>query len=196
MHGKRVFHRYLKSGAKKDIVMLHGWSFTSRDWETPGLFNEYANLSFNVYAPDYPGFGMSEPSDFYSVKRGNIEASASFIKDYMQSLGVEHAVILGASMGGGMAILMGMAHPDMVDAVIAVAPAWVENYTEKMKNIEKPVLLVWGSEDTVVDPHFGNKYRSAIKNSQLEIVEGSKHPVYLEKPKRFIEITTGFLKSL
>ncbi|MCL5732900.1 MAG: alpha/beta hydrolase [Candidatus Thermoplasmatota archaeon] len=190
-----LFHRKLDTGARKNIILLHGWSFTSRNWKDVGAFQHLGDLGFNVYAPDYPGFGNSDPQDRYTIKRGDISRGTEFVRDYMGHIGLKNAYLLGASMGGGMAVMAALDIPDMVDGIIAVAPAWVEDQKDRMAGITKPVLFIWGSNDNVVMPSLGQQYSSIIKGSRLEIVQDAPHPVYIDQPIRFFSIVSDFLRS-
>ena len=194
VNGSRIFHRYhYDEKNKSNIVMLHGWSFTSLNWQEIGSFEKFNYLSMNAYAFDYPGFGKSPPSETYRIERGEISNGPKLLRDYMKNVGLSHAHIMGASMGGGMVLKAGYTYADIIDSIIAVAPAWVENDVDNLKKIRKPVLMVWGSDDTVVPPSLGKKYLEAIKGSRLEIVAGSKHPVYIEKAEEFFKIVSDFL---
>jgi len=79
--------------------MLHGWSFTSLDWQEIGSFEKFDHLSMNAYAFDYPGFGKSPPSETYRIERGETSNGPKLLRDYMKNVGLSHAHIMGASMG-------------------------------------------------------------------------------------------------
>ncbi len=176
--------------------MLHGWSFTSLNWQEVGSFERFDDLSMNAYAFDYPGFGKSPASNTFKIERGEISNGPKLLKDYMATIGLSHANIMGASMGGGMVLKTGYTFPDIIDSIIAVAPAWVDKDIDNLRKIKKPVLMIWGSDDTVVSPSLGNEYVKAIKGSRLEIVAGSKHPVYIDKTDDFFRIVSDFLTGL
>ena len=195
--GASVFQRkYSSSKNRKNIVLIHGWSFTSKNWEDIGIFDHLADFGFNVYAMDYPGFGKSPVSEKYRLERGELSRGPEFVSDYLSSSGLEHAFLLGASMGGGISVLSALEFPKKIDGIIAVAPAWVEKEENRMKSIEKPVLFIWGSDDKVVPPELGKVYSKVVKGSKLEIVNGSGHPVYLEKTEQFYSVLDKFLKHL
>ena len=197
INGTRVFHRRkIVEGNKKSIALFHGYSFTSMDWDKADLFNNYSKIGYNVYAPDYPGFGRSSNSDRYGIARGDLRHAAQFIHDYLKANGIDQSVILGASMGGGMVLMTAVQYPEMVQGVIAVAPAWVESMKGDLGKIRQKTLLVWGSKDHVVPIALSKEYASIIPASRLEIVDGSGHPVYIEKPAEFVKITVDFLKNL
>jgi len=193
--GSRIFQgKYYDSANVKSIILIHGWSFTSKNWEDIGVFQHLPGLGFNVYAIDYPGLGKSPASQKYGIDRGKIANGPKLVKDFMAASGLEHAFLLGASMGGGIAILSALEFPASIDGIIAVAPAWIENEENRMNTMEKPVLFIWGSEDKVVSPELGKIYSKAVKGSKLEIIKGGSHPVYLEKPEEFFTLLEHFLK--
>ena len=196
INGSSVFHRFsYSSESKRNLVMLHGWSFTSQNWKDIGVFEKFYELSMNVYAFDYPGFGQSPSSTKYGIKRGDLTNGPVMLRDYMHAVGINHANVLGASMGGGMVLKAAFSFPDMIDSVVAVAPAWLEPEKENLVNIKAPVLLIWGENDIVVPPSLGKEYSHLIKNCKLVIVPDSKHPVYIDKTDEFFRIVNDFYKE-
>ncbi len=195
--GNRVFHRFLeKNGNSRNIVLLHGWSFTSKNWLDVGAFSRLSVHGYNVYSPDYPGFGMSPVSERYAIQRGIIGNGVMFIHDYAEALGLGKMVLLGASMGGGMAISFAIDMPEKLDAVIAVAPAWIEGRRESLKKISSPVLFIWGSRDSVVPVSLARDYSASVKGSRLKIIDGAGHPVYIDRPDEFFDTVDDFLESV
>lgn len=196
VNGANIFHRFTRNSKNTgNIVLLHGWSFTSLNWKEIGAFEVFDGLSMNVYAFDYPGFGQSDPSEKYGIKRGGLTNGPNLLKDYMNALGLHHANVLGASMGGGMVLKAAYMFPDMIDSVIAVAPAWIEPEKDSLVNIKAPVLLIWGENDIVVPPVLGKEYSKLIGKCKLVTVPGSKHPVYIDKTDDFFKIVTDFFRS-
>lgn len=194
--GSQIFQRkYHHSKNTKNMLLLHGWAFTSKNWEDIGVFDHFSRLGFNVYAIDYPGFGKSPSSEKYGIDRGKITNGSKLVNDYLAASGLDHAFLLGASMGGGIVMHSILDFPQKVDGVIAVAPAWVENEENRMKKIEKPVLFIWGSEDSVISPDLGKIYSKAVNGSELEIIKGAGHPAYLHNPEEFFSLTEKFLKK-
>ena len=193
----RVFHRFSNvKDRRQSIILMHGWSYTSGDWDKADLFSRLSSIGFSVYAPDYPGFGKSSSNEKYAISRGNIEKGPVFIRDYMESIGVQKAHILGASMGGGMAVLSVISQPELHSSVIAAAPAWIENRKEDLRKIKLPVLFIWGSGDKTVPVAHAKEYSDLCKVSVLKIIEGAGHPVYLEKPDEFFSVISGFLNEV
>ena len=108
------------------IVLVHGLGGRSEDWSSlePYLEGE----GFRVYMPDLPGYGNSEqPADFsYSVPD---EAAA--VVGFLDALGLKQVDLGGWSMGGWIAQLVALGHPERVgrlmlfdSAGLYEKPAW------------------------------------------------------------------------
>lgn len=95
VHGHRVIYRMAGSGPP--VVLIHGMVNSSRHWEPVAL---RLAEEYTVIAPDLIGHGDS------AAVRGDysLGAHASSIRDLLAALGVEHATIVGHSLGGGIAM--------------------------------------------------------------------------------------------
>lgn len=58
-----------------------------------------------------------------------------------------------------------------------------------------PTQLIWGDCDPIIPVSHAYDAHSAIEGSQLEIIEGTGHFPYLEKPKEFAEVLSKFIDS-
>jgi pimeloyl-ACP methyl ester carboxylesterase len=95
LHGHRVIYRIAGSGPP--VVLIHGMVNSSRHWEQVAL--RLAD-SYTVIAPDLIGHGDSAtPRGDYSLG-----AHAASIRDLLTAIGVDHATIVGHSLGGGVAM--------------------------------------------------------------------------------------------
>ncbi|WP_188681700.1 alpha/beta fold hydrolase [Thermogymnomonas acidicola] len=197
LHGRKVVYRASQPAANRGIVvLLHGYSFNSAIWDGSGVFSALNSVGLGAVAPDYPGFGESEEIQEFKVERGDLKASGAFIEEFSDALGLERYHLLGASMGGGMALLTALMHPHEVLSVVAAAPAWVKDREREMERIQCPVLLIWGSADSVVPLQDGVAYSRRIKGCKLEVIQGAGHPSYLDAPERFAEVLKGFYSTL
>lgn len=81
------------------LLLVHGFLVSSACWEEilPGLSSR-----FRVLAPDLPGSGES---DIWKNKMVSFTRFASFLNAFCNKLDVKSAVIIGHSMGGGIAII-------------------------------------------------------------------------------------------
>ena len=95
-----------------DLVLLHGQPGLGADWEQvlarlPG--------GIRALAPDRPGYGSSRQAP------GGFAENARAVLDDLDSRGIERAVLVGHSYGGGVALTAAMQAPDRVEALILLA---------------------------------------------------------------------------
>ncbi len=58
-----------------------------------------------------------------------------------------------------------------------------EDLSVMAKNIVRPTLLIWGSDDTETPLQEGRRLATLIPNSTLEVISGAGHFVHREKPR-------------
>jgi pimeloyl-ACP methyl ester carboxylesterase/putative sterol carrier protein len=107
---------YLDAGAGPPVVLLHGLGATNAS-----MLPTLAELSHDhrVLAPDLPGFGDSgKPVQSYDPAY-----YARWLAAFLDAVGVRRATLIGNSMGGRIAIEMGLAAPERVDRLILFAPS-------------------------------------------------------------------------
>lgn len=98
--------------ARPTILMIHGAGQRTATWRYQiDAFNDHP--AFNIIVPDLPGHGMSEGSGFK-----NIEGYKGVIEEFSEALGIYDLILLGHSMGGGVAMLFALDHPEKVRASI------------------------------------------------------------------------------
>ena len=56
-----------------------------------------------------------------------------------------------------------------------------------------PTLIVWGDADRIVPRSCGERYRDALPNSRLEVIEGAGHFVEMEKPDELSRLVFDFV---
>jgi len=118
----KPYDRYIQAGS----VLTRYWALGSRG--TPVILIHVLGASADiwmknmdslaqrhrVYVPDVVGFGLSEKpeevrSPFYF---------SQFISDFMVSLEIERASLVGHSLGGGIALQYTIQHPDKVRKLV------------------------------------------------------------------------------
>jgi pimeloyl-ACP methyl ester carboxylesterase len=110
--------RYVRAGRGMPVVLIHGYGESLLAWR--GLFDQLS-AGADVIALDLPGFGLSDkPGSGYQA-----EALARTVLAALDSLGVARAVLVGHSMGGGVAAAAALAAPQRVAALVLVDPAVV-----------------------------------------------------------------------
>ena len=59
--------------------------------------------------------------------------------------------------------------------------------------MKAPTLLVWGAQDRLVHPAYGDEFAAAIAGARLEVVDGAGHLPQLEQPEPVAAAVGGFL---
>lgn len=108
--GSKIYYETRGSGPA--IVLLHDGLLPSVTWD--GVWEPLA-ARHQVIRYDRRGYGRSElPTRSYS--------STEDLRKLLTYLKVEHAVIVGSSSGGALAIDFAIAHPQMVDGLFLIGP--------------------------------------------------------------------------
>jgi pimeloyl-ACP methyl ester carboxylesterase len=124
----------LTMGHGRDVVLLHGLGGTRAS-----LFEAAAALSqrYRVHVPDLPGFGSSS-----KPARGAYNAAwfAEIMIGMMDALGVDRAHLVGNSMGGRVALEIGMTAPERVRALGLLSPAvaWIKRGFHPVVRLLRP----------------------------------------------------------
>lgn len=96
------------------IVLIHGHPFNRSMW-APQL-NALAG-DFRLVAPDLPGYGDSAPRGEKIAMGGLADA----VLELLDAIGIERATVVGLSMGGLVAMELGLHHLERVDGVVLAA---------------------------------------------------------------------------
>ena len=105
--------RYVMAGQGSPVILLHGLSGSLRFW--------YPNIEplaqrHQVYALDMVGFGFTDkPQVEYSLPY-----AVTFIRDFMDALGITAASLVGTSAGGLLAATVALQHPEQVSGLVLV----------------------------------------------------------------------------
>jgi pimeloyl-ACP methyl ester carboxylesterase len=64
-----------------------------------------------------------------------------------------------------------------------------------LHRIDRPTLLLWGAEDGIVTPTYGEAWRQAIPGAQLEVISQAGHFPHWEQPEAFVERLSAFVDT-
>ncbi|MFG1414553.1 MAG: alpha/beta hydrolase [Thermoplasmataceae archaeon] len=192
--GHKVFYRSSDSSNHSgSLVLLHGRSFTSKDWIGIKAFDVFSANGYDVYAPDYPGFGNSRDNPEYKFSR-DFKNSSRFVLDFSRKLGLHDFTLVGPSMGGGITLRTLVDYPDIVSSAVVIGASGVEQMKDDLPRINVPMLILWGEFDDIIKKEDGVLLKNLVKNSELKIVPGAKHAVYLDNPSFFFDEMKNFLE--
>ena len=100
------------SGSEPTALLLHGFGGSGRVWA-----RVQARLAIESIAPDLPGFGGAP-----ALADPDVAAYADFVTEQLSALD-RPVVLVGASMGGKIALATAARRPDLVDALVLCAPS-------------------------------------------------------------------------
>ena len=103
---------YTDAGSGERVVLLHGiptWSYLYVD-VIPRL-----TPHCRVIAPDFLGHGWSDRRDRFDR---SLPAQAVAVLALLDELDIERATFVGHDTGGGVALILGIEHPDRVERLV------------------------------------------------------------------------------
>ncbi|WP_083587083.1 alpha/beta fold hydrolase [Agrococcus sp. Marseille-P2731] len=92
------------------VLLLHGGGLDSALLSWGGIGGELAAAGHRVIAPDHPGYGASTRAPW----RASQDRLLGYVAALIDALQLEHYVIGGLSLGGGLAIGHALGHPQRV----------------------------------------------------------------------------------
>jgi pimeloyl-ACP methyl ester carboxylesterase len=120
----------------KIAVLFHGKNFCAATWQdTIAALRE---AGFRVIAVDQIGFCKSTKPAHYQF---TFQQLAGNTHSLLVSLGIEHATVIGHSMGGMLGMRYALMYPDAVDQLVLVDPIGLEDWKEK--GVPWPSVDAW-----------------------------------------------------
>ncbi|WP_309640673.1 alpha/beta fold hydrolase [Flavobacterium sp.] len=98
-------------GSGQPLLILHGFLGMSDNWKTLGT--QYATLGYEVHMLDLRNHGRSFHSDAF-----NYDVMAQDMVDYCHEHQLQNIDIIGHSMGGKVAMLLAVQHPELIQKLI------------------------------------------------------------------------------
>ncbi|MBV8512245.1 MAG: alpha/beta fold hydrolase [Xanthobacteraceae bacterium] len=133
-----------KRAGAAPVIMIHGGVHTGSTWTTepdgkPGWAPRFAEQGWPVYVVDWPGVGRS---GFWPE---TLTTGADKVVDALIAL-LERtgpAVLMGHSIGGALSFKIAERRPDLVRAIVALAPASMEVPSTSVPAAapDKPVIV-------------------------------------------------------
>jgi 2-succinyl-6-hydroxy-2,4-cyclohexadiene-1-carboxylate synthase len=149
-------------GSGEPLVLLHGFTGSVASWSS--VSRDLAKFH-RVVAIDIIGHGgSSAPED---PLRYTFEKALHDLAEVTAQLGIARAIWLGYSMGGRLALGMGVTHPERVSALILEsATAGIQDEHERHQRAEADQELARRIEEAGVETFVGEWERLPIWESQ------------------------------
>jgi pimeloyl-ACP methyl ester carboxylesterase len=133
VNGTRLYYEIVGRG--HPIVLVHGFSSNVKNWDNQ---LEVFAKHFKVMRYDMCGFGKSALPTV-----GKEYSHTKDLKALLNQLGIDHACIVGSSMGGFIALDFTLEYPEMTKALILVSSGlggfegWSKTHLEHWHAIQK-----------------------------------------------------------
>ena len=165
------------------VVFLHGFSFTSDDWQRTDVTELLKEKRVPFLALDMP-YGLKSECQ---PRTRDVEVNVAVVRGAVQNIfGAVAPVLVGASLGGHVALKYAAARFP-VRGLLLLAPVRVleESLVEAYSQFQFPVRIVCGSEDRIVSLEELRDLANRLPNAKLTVYEGARHAAYLDNPERF-----------
>lgn len=107
----------------RTLVLMHGKNFCAATWV--GTIHALVSAGYRVIAPDQIGFCKSSKPAHYQF---SLQQLASNTRALLDSIGVNHATVIGHSMGGMLATRFALMYPQQTEQLVLVNPIGLEDW--------------------------------------------------------------------
>jgi pimeloyl-ACP methyl ester carboxylesterase len=164
------------------VVFLHGLSYTREVWQRIGITELLKEKHVPFLALDMP-YGLKSEC---VPKTRDAQKNVSVAREAIEStFGKENPVLVGASVGGNIALNYAARFPVKGLLLVAPARALEETLTQSYGNFKFPVRIIWGSEDNIISGEEMRTLSDKLPNAKLVTYEGAGHSAYINQPDRF-----------
>jgi pimeloyl-ACP methyl ester carboxylesterase len=139
VNGLSVHYKEMGQG-EPVFVLLHGFGASLFSWRE--VMEPLSHFG-RVITYDRPAFGLTErpmPGDWKGVNPYSVQGNVELLAGLLDELGVEQAILVGNSAGGGVAVAFALEHPERVQALVLVDPALGSGKGERFPAWALPLL--------------------------------------------------------
>ncbi|MEW6717602.1 MAG: alpha/beta hydrolase [Chloroflexota bacterium] len=164
-------HHPRERGDKPAVVLIHGAGGTHLYWPA-----EVRRLpGYDVFALDLPGHGKSE-----GVGQQSIEGYVEAVLNWMEAVGLHKAMFVGHSMGGAIALLLGLEHSERVLGLglvstggrLKVAPIILESTASSVTfQSVLPAIAEWAFSEQA-DPQLLAQFGKDLAETRSSVLHG------------------------
>jgi pimeloyl-ACP methyl ester carboxylesterase len=137
-----------RGGSGEPLLFLHGAS------GAPVImpFMEQLAARFDVLVPEHPGYGRSDEPEWLD----NIHDAAYFYLDFLRTLELRNVTLVGASMGGWIAMEMAVRDTSRIKSLVLASPAGVA-----APGVQPADIFLLSPEDLVRNLFFDQRLAEA-----------------------------------
>ncbi|XP_049995097.1 protein ABHD14A isoform X2 [Alexandromys fortis] len=191
----QIFYREalpIQRAQRAEVVFLHGKAFNSHTWEQLGTLQLLSKRGYRAVAIDLPGFGSSAPSPEVNTEVGRAE----LLKQVLQDLEVQNAVLVSPSLSGSYALPFLMRRHHQLRGFVPIAPTSTRNYTrDQFRAVKTPTLILYGELDHTL-AQVSLQQLHHLPNHSVVKLHNAGHACYLHNPEAFHLALLAFLDHL
>lgn len=180
------------------VMFFYGVSQTLAAPADQKVFSAFRDMGFNVFIPEFPGYGMSEGKPSETIFYETADAALTYLRSRVD---VDPLRIIAAGRSLGAATAVDLASRQKLAGLIGVGtfttaadtlchslwwlPRWLAQSAtsecrfdnlSKIKAVSCPILLVYGGRDTVVPLWMANALSAAASSPVAHhYIEYSRH---------------------
>jgi pimeloyl-ACP methyl ester carboxylesterase len=157
--------RVLEAGEGPPLLLLHGLSASHDIWEH--VIDAFAG-THRVVAPDLPGHGESaKPDAPYTI-----DFYAGIVRTLGRELGITHAVVVGSSLGGKIALELACWYPSFVRALVLSAPAGeyargLRPFGKAIQALSRPQIMRLALDRALEQSFFERLHRGHVVRQRI-----------------------------
>jgi len=161
VNGARLFYVRAGPADAEKIIFIHGWTEDHTAWTAQ---IKHFSKSYDVIAYDQRGHGASEKSH---------DASLRILKEdlraLIESFGFEKVILVGHSMGGMVALLFTLQHPERVAKLVLVGTS-AKPLDTRLRKIFVPMLGFFVKHAFTLVAYFATRRRFYKADRQMKKV--------------------------
>ena len=175
----------------KTILFIHGLANYLPVWkhQIDGLKN-----SFRCVAIDLPGNGLSSRGEFPYTMFFYAECIIKFI----EKMNLKNVTLCGHSMGGQIAIIIALRHPQLIEKMVLISPAGLEYFNQHEVMMMKHAMS-FGDFFYADEFHLENTIRQSFyqsKNESSNIISDLKNILKKNKIKEWKDMSVASINGM
>ena len=153
-------------------ILLHGWPYDIYSFVDVAPL--LASAGYRVIVPYLRGYGSTRFLSSDTIRNGQPSVIAVDTIAFMDALKIDKAILGGFDWGGRTVNIVSALWPERCKATVSAFSQ--TDFTEDLKNISVPVLVMHSEDDQVV-PYVASGPLSAklLKNGTLKTYKGFPH---------------------
>ncbi|MFN2455355.1 MAG: alpha/beta fold hydrolase [Pyrinomonadaceae bacterium] len=158
------------------VVLIHGLGVSSRYMmPTANHLVDFAR----VYAPDLPGFGLSEkPPQPFSVSE-----LADYLLAWMDAANIERAAFVGNSFGAQIVVDLAVRYPQRVERAVLIALTVDPHARHALRQIARLLLDATREPFSMLPIAVGDYFRAGIRRAARTLRFALADPIEKKLPR-------------